>query len=73
MHVFSTLTNIVVSTWFTVFYSLSLSQDLLTGEVLQVGQAGGDTYSVFSTLTQASMFRDGPLSKLQLASRASNF
>ena len=37
---------------FTVFYSLGLSQDLLIGGVLEEGEAGGDTTSVFSTLTQ---------------------
>ena len=51
VHIFSTCDKIVASTWFIVFCSLALSQGLLTGEVLQVGQAGGDPYSVFSTST----------------------
>ena len=41
---------------FQLTASIALTQDLLIGEVFQVGRAGGDTYSVFSTLTQLSNY-----------------
>ena len=51
LHVFSTQPKLwLQNMWFTVFYSLAFSQDLLIRGVLQEGEAGGDTSSVFLTL-----------------------